>query len=58
MPAQIKQLCAFRPNHKIVLLAKKHEAMMALTYREHLAVVAGTNAETGSHGKSKRPVKI
>jgi hypothetical protein len=40
MPYSIKLLSVFNPAHKIVLLAKKQEAMMAATYREHLSVVA------------------
>jgi hypothetical protein len=40
MPSSITLLSVFNPAHKIVLLAKKQEAMMAATYREHLSVVA------------------
>jgi hypothetical protein len=36
----LRHVSVFSPGHKIVLLAKKQEAMMAATYREHLSVVA------------------
>jgi hypothetical protein len=41
MPPQIKLLCVLASDQKCVLLAKKQEAMMARTYREHLSVLAG-----------------
>jgi hypothetical protein len=32
MPSSIKAFSVFKPDRKIVLLAKKQEAMMAATY--------------------------
>ena len=40
MPSSIKLLSVFNPAHKVVLLAKKQESMMAANYRKHLSVFA------------------
>jgi hypothetical protein len=40
MPPQIKQLCVLRQGQKCVLVEKRQEAILAMTYHEHLMALA------------------